>query len=164
MKGVNGKSVLAGAIIGILAVGVSFAAFASTLTINGTAELTGDFDVKFTAASASDTKATTSDNVGIDVTNDNIVYMKMLINDNNCFRNLSSFVGDKAYRKYQELYGAQNNGFKLLIITTNYFHNKSKAWIYSCRLPRLNYDDLGNPTDEDTIEIEENVQDEVEVE
>ena len=44
-----------------------------------------------------DTKATTSDNVGIDVTNDNIVYMKMLINDNNCFRNLSSFVGDKAY-------------------------------------------------------------------
>lgn len=106
-----------------------------------------------------DTKATTSDNVGIDVTNDNIVYMKMLINDNNCFRNLSSFVGDKAYRKYQELYGAQNNGFKLLIITTNYFHNKSKAWIYSCRLPRLNYDDLGNPTDEDTIEIEENVQD-----
>lgn len=60
MKGVNGKSVLAGAIIGILAVGVSFAAFASTLTINGTAELTGDFDVKFTAASASDTKATTT--------------------------------------------------------------------------------------------------------
>lgn len=60
MKGVNGKSVLAGAIIGILAVGVSFAAFASTLTINGTAQITGDFNVKFTAVSKTDTKATTT--------------------------------------------------------------------------------------------------------
>ena len=46
--------------------------------------------------------------------NDNIVYIKMLQNDNNCFRNLSAFTGDKAYRKYQELYGNQNNIFKIL--------------------------------------------------
>lgn len=105
-----------------------------------------------------DTKAITSDNLNPEVTNDNIVYMKMLVNDNNCFRNLSSFVGNKAYREYQKIYGSQNNSFKLLIITTNYFYNKSKAWIYSCRLPKLNYDDYGEPTEEDTIEIEANIQ------
>lgn len=60
MKGMYTRSVLVGAIVGILAVGVSFAAFASTLTINGTASLTGDFNVKFTAASSTDTKATTT--------------------------------------------------------------------------------------------------------
>ena len=105
-----------------------------------------------------DTKAITSDNLNPEVTNDNIVYAKMLVNENNCFRNLSSFVGDRAYREYQKIYGSQNNSFKLLIITTNYFYGKSKAWIYSCRLPKLNYDDSGNPTDEDTIEITSNIQ------
>ena len=60
MKNMYGKSVLVGAIIGILAVGVSFAAFASTLTVTGTATTTGDFDVKFTNAQASDTGATTT--------------------------------------------------------------------------------------------------------
>ena len=60
MKNMYGKSVLVGAIIGILAVGVSFAAFASTLTITGTATTTGDFDVKFTNATATDTGATTT--------------------------------------------------------------------------------------------------------
>lgn len=60
MKGANGKSVLVGAIIGILSVGVAFAGFTSTLTINGTAQVSGDFNVKFTAASAADTKATTT--------------------------------------------------------------------------------------------------------
>lgn len=60
MKSANGKSIMMGAIIGILAVGVSFAAFSSILTINGTATLSGDFNVKFTAASKTDTKATTT--------------------------------------------------------------------------------------------------------
>lgn len=60
MKNMYGKSILVGAIIGVLAVGVSFAAFSATLTVNGTATLSGDFNVKFTAVSASDTKATTS--------------------------------------------------------------------------------------------------------
>ena len=45
--------------------------------------------------------------------NDNVVYIKMLRNDNNCFRNLSAFTGEKAYRKYQALYGDQNNVFKI---------------------------------------------------
>ncbi len=54
MKNMYGKSVLVGAIIGILAVGVSFAGFTATLTVNGTAELTGDFNVKFTAATKQD--------------------------------------------------------------------------------------------------------------
>lgn len=90
--------------------------------------------------------------------NDNIVYMKLLINENNCFRNLSAFTGDKAYRKYQQLYGAQNNSFKLLFITTNNQTNKSKSWLYSCTLPELEYDQEGDPTDTETIILTEDIQ------
>lgn len=60
MKSTYGKGLLIGAIVGILAVGVSFAAFASTLTINGTATMSGDFNVKFTSASAVENKTTTT--------------------------------------------------------------------------------------------------------
>lgn len=89
--------------------------------------------------------------------NDNIVYIKMLQNDNNCFRNLSAFTGEKAYRKYQELYGNQNNKFKILIITTNNESNKSKSWLYTCTLPVLEYDEHGDPTDTETIILEESI-------
>lgn len=89
--------------------------------------------------------------------NDNIVYIKMLQNDNNCFRNLSAFTGENAYRKYQELYGNQNNTFKILIITTNKESNKSKSWLYTCTLPPLEYDGQGNPTDTETIITNEDV-------
>lgn len=89
--------------------------------------------------------------------NDNIVYIKMLQNDNNCFRNLSAFTGDRAYRQYQELYGNQNNSFKLLIITTNKSDNKSKSWLYTCTLPLLEYDEHGDPTDTETIILEESI-------
>ena len=104
-----------------------------------------------------DTKAIGESTDNPELTNDNIVYMKMLVNDNNCFRNLSAYSGDKAYRKYQEIYGKQENSFKLLIITTNYFYNVSKAWIYSCKLPSLKYDESGKPTAEDTIEVKSNI-------
>lgn len=90
--------------------------------------------------------------------NDNIVYIKMLQNDNNCFRNLSAFTGEKAYRKYQELYGNQNNTFKILIITTNKESNKSKYWLYTCTLPPLEYDEHGDPTETETIDLDEDVQ------
>ena len=90
--------------------------------------------------------------------NDNIVYIKMLQNDNNCFRNLSAFTGEKAYRKYQELYGSQNNTFKILIITTNKESNKSKYWLYTCTLPPLEYDEHGDPTETETIDLDEDVQ------
>ena len=89
--------------------------------------------------------------------NDNIVYIKMLQNDNNCFRNLSAFTGDRAYRQYQELYGNQNNSFKLLFITTNKSDNKSKSWLYTCTLPPLEYDEHGDPTDTETIILEESI-------
>ena len=89
--------------------------------------------------------------------NDNIVYIKMLQNDNNCFRNLSAFTGDRAYRQYQELYGNQNNSFKLLFITTNKADNKSKSWLYTCTLPPLEYDEHGDPTDTETIILEESI-------
>lgn len=89
--------------------------------------------------------------------NDNIVYIKMLQNDNNCFRNLSAFTGDKAYRKYQELYGNQNNTFKLLMITTNKESNKSKSWLYTCTLPPLEYDEHDEPTETETIILSESV-------
>ena len=91
--------------------------------------------------------------------NDNIVYVKMLINDKNCFRNLSAFSGDKAYREYQKIYGSQNNSFKILMITTNKFLNTSTAWLYSCSLPALQYDTNGQPTDVETIVTTSNVYD-----
>ncbi len=89
--------------------------------------------------------------------NDNIVYMKLLQNDSKVFRNLSAFSGDRAYREYQKLYGAQNNAFKLLIITTSLYENTSTAWLCKVTLPALNVDGSGNYTDEDTIIIEETV-------
>ncbi len=89
--------------------------------------------------------------------NDNIVYIKMLQNDNNCFRNLSAFTGDRAYRKYQELYGSQNNTFKMLIITTNKSDNISKSWLYTCTLPPLEYDANNQPTETETIVLTESV-------
>ena len=103
-------------------------------------------------------KNKTEENPNPEDYNDNIVYMKLLINDNNCFRNLSAFTGDNAYRKYQELYGAQNNSFKLLFITTNNQTNKSKSWLYSCTLPELEYDQEGHPTDTETIILTEDIQ------
>jgi hypothetical protein len=88
--------------------------------------------------------------------NDNIVYMKMLKNDNGVFRNLSAYAGDKAYRQYQHLYGMQNNSFKLMMITTNKDTSLSKAWIFTCKLPSLVYID-GEPTEAETIEITSSV-------
>lgn len=70
--------------------------------------------------------------------NDNVVYMKLLRNDNNCFRALSGFSGEDAYKKYQDMYGFQNNEFILLMITssmTNGVVTSSKAWLYHCKLP-----------------------------
>lgn len=60
MKSTNGKGILIGAIVCVLAIGVGFAAFASTLTINGTATMSGDFNIKFTAASAVENNTTTT--------------------------------------------------------------------------------------------------------
>ena len=70
--------------------------------------------------------------------NDNIVYMKLLQNDNNCFRNLAGFSGKYGYRDYQKMYGFQNNTFKLLILTTSILNKTattSYAWYYKCTLP-----------------------------
>ena len=86
-------------------------------------------------------------------TNDNLVYMKLLQNDNKCFRGLSAFNGEHAYRDYQKLYGFQNNIFKLLLITTNMSgeNDVSTAWLYTCTLPELNYNELNEVVD--TISI-----------
>ena len=92
-------------------------------------------------------------------TNDNIVYMKMLKNDNNCFRNLSAFTGEKSYRKYQKVYGGQNNTFELLMITTSLYLNTSTAWLFTCTLPQLKYDSDGQELPEDTIIVSSQVYD-----
>lgn len=68
-----------------------------------------------------------------ELTNDNIVYMKLLRDDNNCFRNLAGFDGPFAYRDYQKTYGFQNNQFHLLILTVK--NNETTSWIYKCTLP-----------------------------
>lgn len=98
-----------------------------------------------------DTKVITPEDPTPEKINDNIVYMKMLRNDNNCFRNLSAFTGEKAYRDYQKIYGGQNNSFELLMITTSLYDNTSTAWTFSCKLPSLEYDKAGDIVD--TIEI-----------
>lgn len=88
--------------------------------------------------------------------NDNVVYMKLLRNDNNCFRALSGFSGKNAYRKYQEMYGFQDNHFTLLMITsklTNGIPSSSTAWLYQCELPELEYDGNNEPTNTETLVI-----------
>ena len=105
------------------------------------------------------TKGKTPEEPNPETTNDNIVYMKMLKNDNNCFRNLSAFTGEKSYRKYQEIYGGQNNTFELLIVTTSLYLNTSTAWLFTCKLPPLNYDSNGQELPEDTIVVSSQVYD-----
>lgn len=90
--------------------------------------------------------------------NDNVVYMKLLRNDNKCFRALSGFSGNNAYRKYQEMYGFQDNKFVLLMITTRLANETestpavSTAWLYQCELPELEYVN-GEPTETETMTI-----------
>ena len=100
-------------------------------------------------------KGRTPEEPNPEYSNDNIVYMKMLKNDNNCFRNLSAFSGEKAYREYQKLYGSQRNEFELLMITTSLLTNKSTAWLFKCKLPELIYIDIPQYGEEiqDTIEV-----------
>ena len=102
-------------------------------------------------------KQTTPEDPDVETLNDNVVYMKMLRNDNNVFRNLSAFSGEKAYRQYQKVYGAQNNTWKMLMITTNSYSSTSTAWIFECTLPSLKYDSNGNPTNEETIKVSSRV-------
>ena len=79
----------------------------------------------------------TDDIKNIEETNDNLVYVKLLRNDNNCFRNLAAF--ESPY-EYQKQYGFQNNEFILMLITTKVSQGKcvsSKAWYYHCLLPEV---------------------------
>ena len=84
----------------------------------------------------------TEDFKNVEEANDNIVYVKLLKNDNNCFRNLAAF--DNHF-DYQKQYGFQNNEFKLLMITTKVENGvcvSSKAWYYFCRLPEVTEDNF----------------------
>lgn len=84
-------------------------------------------------------KNRTEGNLNPEEDNDNIVYMNLLRNDNNCFRNLAGFSGDNSYRDYQKMYGFQNNTFVLLLITTTIQDKEpisSTAWYYQCTLPK----------------------------
>ena len=94
-------------------------------------------------------KNKTPDNTNPENENDNVVYMKLIQNDNNCFRNLSAFSGDNAYRKYQELYGFQDNKFTLLLITVK--ENTTTSWLYKCELPELGKNSDGSI--KDTIKV-----------
>lgn len=79
-----------------------------------------------------------------------IMYVKLLRNDNNCFRNLLGFDN---YKDYQKQYGFQNNTFELLIITDDPYMTgveaRSMAWYVRCKLPELNKE---NP-ELDTLEV-----------
>lgn len=102
-------------------------------------------------------KSKSVDNPDVEKTNDNIVYMKLLKNDNRVFRNLATYIGDKAYRQYQKVYGFQNNSWELLMITSNDITKLSTAWLFKCTLPELKYGDNGEPLEEDTIKVSSNV-------
>lgn len=107
-------------------------------------------------------KNRTEANPNPETENDNVVYMKLLRNDNKCFRALSGFSGNNAYRKYQEMYGFQNNKFVLLMITTRLANETegtpavSTAWLYQCELPELEYVN-GEATNTETMRITCNV-------
>ena len=84
-------------------------------------------------------KNRTENNLNPEEDNDNIVYMSLLRNDNNCFRNLAGFEGPNGFREYQKMYGFQNNTFILLLITTSITDKvpiSSTAWYYKCTLPK----------------------------
>ena len=123
----------------------------------GFGELTAISEIFNTLASNKlpNIKNRTPKNLNPENENDNVVYMKLLQNDNNCFRALSGFSGENAYRKYQEMYGFQQNRFKLLMITTSLTEGvpiSSTAWLYQCYLPELEYED-GEITDTETMTI-----------
>lgn len=123
----------------------------------GFGELTAISEIFNTLASNKlpNIKNRTPKNLNPENENDNVVYMKLLQNDNNCFRALSGFSGENAYRKYQEMYGFQQNRFKLLMITTSLTESvetSSTAWLYQCYLPELEYED-GEITDTETMTI-----------
>lgn len=85
----------------------------------------------------------TEDFKNVEEGNDNLVYIKLLKNDNNCFRNLAAFDN---YTDYQKQYGFQNNEFKLLMITTKVTGGEcisSRAWYYYCKLPEIPSEDIG---------------------
>lgn len=85
-------------------------------------------------------KNRTESNPNPEEENDNIVYMNLLQNDNNCFRNLAGFSGKNGYRDYQKNYGFQNNTFILFLLTSNVVNGNpitSKAWYYKCTLPEF---------------------------
>ena len=84
----------------------------------------------------------TEDNQDPSKDNDNLLLIKLLQNDNNCFRNLSAFSGFYAYRDYQRMYGFQNNEFRLLMLTVK--DGVTTSWLYKCKLPELAYDSEGN--------------------
>ena len=93
----------------------------------------------------------TEDFKNVEEENDNLVYVKLLKNDNNCFRNLAAF---DTHLDYQKQYGFQNNEFKLLMITTKVSGGKcvaSKAWYYYCQLREIPEEVLG--TDEEPHQL-----------
>ena len=104
-------------------------------------------------------KGKTPENPNPEESNDNIVYAKLLENDNMVFRNLSAFSGDKAYRDYQRLYGFQNNKWSLLMVTTSKLTKTSTAWLFNCTLPPLDYGESGEELPEDTIVVDSQVYD-----
>lgn len=86
----------------------------------------------------------TDANINPELNNDNIVYVKLLRNDNNIFRNLAGF---NSMNDYQDKYGFQNNSFELLIITTKNVSetsSKSTAWYVKGTIPPVEYDGDGN--------------------
>lgn len=59
MKGNKTKTLIVALVAALVLVGIGFAAFSETLTINGTANTSGDFDVLFQSATAVSTTACT---------------------------------------------------------------------------------------------------------
>lgn len=83
-----------------------------------------------------------------DSVNDNLLYMKLIKNDNDVFNKLSAY---DDYRDYQRQFGYRGDSFHMLLITKNVATNICSAWLLSVTLPYLSYDEGGNELPADTI-------------
>lgn len=85
------------------------------------------------------------------LSNQNIVYMKLLDNDNNCFDKLMEF---NSLEDYMLQYGEQENRFRLLMITTYLTYGETNlAYFIECKFKTPVFDEEGKLKIEDSIDV-----------
>ena len=79
-----------------------------------------------------------------DSINDILLYMKLIKDDNNCFRRLMDY---ESYFDYQNLYGTQNNSFHILMITKKGNTTACYGWLLKVTIPEAEFDENNEQID-----------------